>query len=386
MIMERYYFEKDEQIYKRGQIMIIMDVRIDNFYCFKNFRLNMSYPKKIVDSTIQYEYLEDRPNFRYKKVNILMGGNATGKTSLGKMLMLFMNYFDNENYRIFAKSINDKYKQSSFSVDFVTNENILYRFSLFMLGVKDEDDANFVDIDIFATDIGKRDSYETCVKRMEEGDYRLVEVDEIDTEGWNFSYPADMYKNKKYHSIENDPQYLSILERILQTLDPSIEKVVKMEEVENAYAIKIENRSVIIQDGKILDTEILSSGTKAGLDISYIIASLVCDIHNLYYCDELFSYVNSDVEKACLSIIIEKLTGRKQLFFTTHNTDILDMQLPKHSFTFLKKDVRNKETSIQCINAGDYLKRNTDCLKNAVENDLFATMPELEQLYEILKL
>ena len=62
------------------------------------------------------------------------------------------------------------------------------------------------------------------------------------------------------------------------------------------------------------------------------------------------------------------------------------MQLPKHSFTFLKKDVRNADRPIQCINAGDYLKRNTDCLKNAVENDLFSTMPELEQLYEIAKL
>lgn len=315
-----------------------------------------------------------------------MGANATGKTSLGKMLMLFANYFDNENIKMFTNVINDRSKPASLTVDFVTDENILYRFYISISVAKDDKSANDVDMYILATDIGIRDSYKSCVKRIENGEGRDVEIDEIDTEGWSFSYPADMYKNKKYHSIEDDPKYLSILEQILQTLDPAIEKVVKMEEIENTYAIKIENRSVIIQDGKILDTEILSSGTKAGLDISFIIAALVCDIHKLYYCDELFSYVNSDVEKACLSIMIEKLTGRKQLFFTTHNTDILDMQLPKHSFTFLKKDVRNADKPIQCINAGDYLKRNTDCLKNAVENDLFSTMPELEQLYEIAKL
>ncbi len=96
-------------------------------------------------------------------------------------------------------------------------------------------------------------------------------------------------------------------------------------------------------------------------------------MHDLYYCDELFSYVNSDIEKACLSIIIEKLSGRKQLFFTTHNSDILDMQLPKHSFTFLKKDVNNEDDSIKCIAASQYLKRSTDSLKHAVENDLFCT-------------
>ena len=86
------------------------------------------------------------------------------------------------------------------------------------------------------------------------------------------------------------------------------------------------------------------------------------------------------------SIMIEKLTGSKQLFFTTHNTEILDMQLPKHTFTFLKKDVRDIDLPIKCIHAEQYLKRNTDSLKNAVENDLFCTAPELHKLYEIADL
>lgn len=47
--------------------MIIMDIKVDNMYAFQNFHMNMSYPKKIVDSTIENEYLVDRPNFRYKK-------------------------------------------------------------------------------------------------------------------------------------------------------------------------------------------------------------------------------------------------------------------------------------------------------------------------------
>ena len=147
-----------------------------------------------------------------------------------------------------------------------------------------------------------------------------------------------------------------------------------------ADAVKLNNRSVIIKEGKITDVDMLSSGTKAGLDISYIIASLICDKHDLYYCDELFSFVNSDVEKACLSIIIDKLTERKQLFFTTHNTDILDMQLPKHSFSFLKKDADDIEMPIKCVNAADYLKRNTDSLKHAVENDLFSSVPDLGRI------
>lgn len=135
-----------------------------------------------------------------------------------------------------------------------------------------------------------------------------------------------------------------------------------------------------------VNENVLSSGTKEGLDISYIMASLYLNKHDFYYCDEVFSYVNSDIEKACLSIMIDKLTDRKQLFFTTHNTEILDMQLPKHTFSFLKKDVNDVDNPVKCINASDYLKRGTDSLKNAVENDLFCTAPDLDKIYNLSEL
>lgn len=387
--MKRYYFAKCEQIPKctGGDAMIIMDIKVDNLCAFRNFNMNMSYPKKIVDSTIKGECLKERANFRYKKVNIIMGGNATGKTSLGRLLMRFANYFKDGSFERFTRYIDDRDKPAVLKIDFVTDENILYRFEMNISPKANEEyteeDAN---IKIYYTEINKRDNYEICAKRLDEHNCEEIDYDEIMTTGWLFSYPQDAYVNKTYKLIENDERYFYILEQILKTFDPSIREVIKVKELDNTYAIKFDNQSVIIKDGRINDTEVLSSGTKAGLDISYIIASLICDKHDLYYCDELFSYAHSDVEKACLSIIIEKLTDRKQLFFTTHNTDILDMQLPKHSFTFLKKDVGNVDMPIECINAAQILKRNTDSLKHAVENDLFCTAPEVHRLYEIADL
>ena len=385
--MEGNYFAKYEEIHKGGIRMIIMDIKIDNFFAFKNFHMNMSYPKKIVDSTIEKEYLEDRPTFRYKKVNIIMGSNATGKTSLGKMVMLFANYLKYGDVRIFYSAINHEGKPSSLTVDFVTDINVLYRFELFIpVKVGENYNDEEVGVKIVSTEIGMRDSYEQCRIRLDSGSGKEVKVGEINSRGWNFSYPKDAQKNKNYLSIENDERYRCILEHILKVLDPSVKGVIQVKEIANTYGIQLENQTIIIQNGKIADTDILSSGTKAGLDISYIIASLICNKHNLYYCDELFSYVNSDIEKTCLSIIIERLKGRKQLFFTTHNTNVLDMQLPKHSFTFLKKDVNDADEPIKCINAGQFLKRNTDSLKHAVENDMFCTSPDLDKLYEIADL
>lgn len=386
--MEEYYFAKREQINKRGgHAMIIMDVKVDNLYAFKNFHMNMSYPKKIVDSTIGNEYLEERPNFRYKKVNIIMGGNATGKTSLGKLLMLFVNYFKDGSYERFLNIIDDTQKKAMLKIDFVTNIDYLYRFEMNVEPKKTgEEPEQDIRISIYCVDINKKDNYEICAKKIDEGNCFIVTHEDIDTRGWHFSYPQDAWRNKTYVTIEDDKRYLYILEQILKTLDPCIREVVKLKEVDNTYIVKWDNCSAIIKEGKIVEGEALSSGTKAGLDISYIIASLICDKHDLYYCDELFSYVNNDVEKACLSIIIDKLIGRKQLFFTTHNSDVLDMQLPKHSFTFLKKDINDVATPIRCICADQYLKRNTDSLKHAVENDLFCTAPELHRLYEIADL
>ena len=67
--------------------MIIMDLKLDNLCAFRDFHVNFSYPKKIVNSYIENEHLEGFPNFRYKKVNIIMGSNATGKTSLGRLIL-----------------------------------------------------------------------------------------------------------------------------------------------------------------------------------------------------------------------------------------------------------------------------------------------------------
>lgn len=62
--------EKPNICSRRDKTMIVMDLVIDNFFAFKNFHMNMSYPKKILNSGIEGEFLKGRENFRYKKVNI----------------------------------------------------------------------------------------------------------------------------------------------------------------------------------------------------------------------------------------------------------------------------------------------------------------------------
>ena len=156
--------------------------------------------------------------------------------------------------------------------------------------------------------------------------------------------------------------------------------------MDSTYVIRLSNRSVIIQDGEIFKTEQLSSGTKAGVEIALVVSALMQNKYSFYYCDEKFSYIHSDIEKAVLSLMVDYVRPNGQLFFTSHNTDILDVNLPKHSFTFLRKDVSNIECPITCIDAAALLKRNTDSLKSAVDNDMFSSAPEVDTIYAIAEI
>ena len=193
------------EIKTRGMLkMIVMDVRIDNFYAFKNFHMNMSYPKKIVNSYIENEYLSERQNFRYKKVNILMGANATGKTSFGQMLMSVFNFMERKEISLLLKNICDTSKEAFFSMDFVLNEFILYSIQIVILpsfetGYTDKD----IMLKVEQVNINKNDSYESCKQRlntkMEKAEYKADYVNELEKLSnlyWLFVYPERKNKFK----------------------------------------------------------------------------------------------------------------------------------------------------------------------------------------------
>lgn len=381
---------KTEIIQKEKCHMIVMDVRINNFISFKDFHMNMSYPKKIVGSYINNEFLLERKNFRYKKINIIMGANASGKTSIGRMLMRIFNFIDKKQYENLTDFICDTTKEAFFSMDFVTNKYELYRIRT-TIKPKQGEKYQSADIEVVvnSTEINVKDSYETCIKRIESqmdknaANY-IEELEKIQGLSWMFEYPFDSVDSaRRIHIAKNHERFLQVLEVVLKTLDPAITKVEKLDKIDNAYIIRYVDKAVIIQDGKLIDSNVLSSGTKAGVEIAGVLTSILEGEFGFYYCDEKFSYIHSDVEKAILSVMVNKIQENEQLFFTTHNTDILDLPLPKHSFVFLRKDMNDPDMPIKCISASTLLKRNTDCLKSAVENDLFSVAPKIDMIYDL---
>ena len=209
----------------------------------------------------------------------------------------------------------------------------------------------------------------------------ITELEKIPKLSWGFAFPFDSFKSE--YSVLDDDRYLKLLEYTLKVLDPAVKYVRRIENVKNAFIISFGDKDIILQDGKIVNESLLSSGTKEGIRIASIIDSLKVGKEAVYYCDEMFSHIHSDIEKGFLSLMIDLLGRNSQLFFTSHNTDLLDLPLPKHCFTFLKKEIYDDGQVISAINASKYLKKNTDSLRNAVDNDLFSVSPNLVLLDEI---
>ena len=108
--------------------MIILNVRLKNIYGFKDFTADFTYPKKVVNSFIENEHLAGRPRFRYKKAVVLIGANATGKTSFGKSLVRIFRYIESGDEKGLFEMVTPG-KCGEFIVDFVNEDFILNRIS-----------------------------------------------------------------------------------------------------------------------------------------------------------------------------------------------------------------------------------------------------------------
>ncbi len=87
------------------------------------FKLKMdnifSYPRKLKQSTIENENLISNANFRYKKLNILMGSNASGKTSLVRAIWSIMLLLKENDKRNLGNIININTDESYIEIDCV---------------------------------------------------------------------------------------------------------------------------------------------------------------------------------------------------------------------------------------------------------------------------
>ena len=351
--------------------MIVLNLVLKGIYGFNDFNVNFSYPKKIVNSIIEDEHLEGRERFRYKKAVILMGANATGKTSLGKALLRIFRYMTDANPTPLYEMVAGDH--GYFCIDFVNGDYRLQRLSVQINALNQE-----VEIQYQTADVDTMDSYEKCVTKLEDQTEEATRTATalkklIGGIRYRFAYP-EIEKSLKFTGA-NKNILLKTLRAVIGTLDPSLQDVSLSKDLKDTFIIRRGETEIIIQEGKLLNREMLSSGTAEGIDVAMFLAAMAAKESSFYYCDEHFSYIQSDIEKRIFGIMLDRIGENEQLIFTTHNTDMLDLNLPKHSYVFLRKHLEDGIYQVSAISASAVLKRNTDSLRCAVENDVFASLP-----------
>ena len=359
--------------------MIILNLALDHIYGFNDFNVNFAYPKKIVNSIIEAEHLAGRERFRYKKAVILMGANATGKTSLGKALLHIFEYISTGNPVSLYEIVSGD--SGTFCLDFVNGDYRLQRVCATVTPSQ-----NLVDIEYKTAEIGLMDSYEKCVTKLSDHTPEATRTPLslkkcVGNFQYRFAYP-EIEKSLKL-TTANKTILLKTLRAVIGTLDPTLQDIRLSNDLKDTFIIRRGGTEIIIQEGKLLNRDILSSGTAEGIDVAMFLASIIMHESSFYYCDEHFSYIQSDIEKRIFGIMLDRLSNHEQLIFTTHNTDMLDLNLPKHSYVFLRKHLEDNTYKVTAISASDVLKRNTDSLRNAVENDVFSSLPQVSLLDEL---
>lgn len=361
--------------------MVILNLTMDNMFSFNDFEINFTYKKKPVNNPIGDETLNGFPNFRYRKVNIITGANASGKTTLGKAIMAILNFISNRNIDHIIKTINVPSKESSFSIDYYVGDATVRRI-IFVANANARTNDDII-VKIFAVKLEKNDSYETYLKKLEHTE-PSSELSDIfnNNVGWAFRFPFDTDVVTYDFDEEYFDEYEEILNEIIVSLDPAIEKVKKSKEVAKCFNVYFKNgmQPIPVENNRnTRDLPRLSSGTKYAFNLAYVYLAVKNRLNGFYYVDEQFSYINNDVEKAFIALLSSMIVNDEQIIFTTHNTDVLDLNLPIHAYGFLKKD----DKKITYINASSVEKKNNVSIKNDYDNDRFNVAPNLDKIYSL---
>ena len=248
--------------------MIILNIKLKHVYGFDDFQMNFTYPRKLSVSLIGEEALAGRERFRYKKAIILMGTNATGKTSLGRALLKIFSSVKEAN-EAFLRDLYSGDQPAEFLVDFVNEGHTLHRLKG---SVKGED----VNLHYYSAEIGEKDSYEMAVEKLTDrtadlnGNIKELKK-QVGVLEYRFAYP-EIETSLRVSDVKKDA-LLKTLRAVIGTLDPTLTDISIAKDLKDSFIIRRRSKEIIIQEGKLLNRELMSSGTAEGIDIAVFLAS-----------------------------------------------------------------------------------------------------------------
>lgn len=386
--------------------MIITKVSCDNIYMFNNFSLDLTYQKKRKHQLSENDVLFDGSKIKVRKNVIIMGGNASGKTTFGKLLCFISNY-------IFRGQIEDGYFNLSdipykkneiswFSLEFVI-DSTAYLLEVSFMG------NSLINETLRSCKIYRSHNIEKMRENLKKANaisqYNNTFKKEIKMLSDNlvsYAFLVNVSSESEYIKSEikylfsiskrnNDTlgQYVDIhaLNDILPKIDNTVSAVKSMyvdNEITTTYQIIFNNgEELVVPKGDIESCkDRLSHGTFEAIEFLKLLTFMKNKPGAMIYVDEMLAHMHSELEAYLIRKAILIKPVQSQIFISTHNIDIFQLNVPINVFVFFK---RNSNGYNDAMYPSDILNKNDRNLTQYYVNDYFGVMPDysiLDQSFE----
>ncbi len=391
--------------------MIFLSLWLDNIYMFRDFRLDFTLERKSSHFLAGHDALFDGARIYVRKKLLILGANASGKTTFGRVLCIIQNYLIGRDPGSRINLLEKRYDLSRpgmFEVDFALGENA-YRVRCVFdeQGVKSEglkcvkifpsytnkilrerlDKADFIrtyerPAALKTTLLGKNSMVSVLLLQPDNEAYLKRFREEI-----HFSYVfSDFASIEARLSLQETVKRLN---HILPKIDNSVERIVGLKSddasvVSHSYVIIFKNgEQMTVPDGDLnrADRMRLSHGTYEALQFLNFLTNVKNNPNMMAFIDEQLAHLHSELEAYLLmKALLVPRDG--QLICTTHNSDLLDLNIGPQMVLLFR---RTEEGFNEALYISDRIKKNDRGFKGYYDNDFFGVMPDysvLNQYFE----
>lgn len=373
---------------------------------FKNFFLDFTYAKKVNHYLTSDDSLIPDSKVHVRKKIVILGANASGKTTFSKLLCAMNNFIIGRS--VSQKGMNlynaiyDTNKSANFEMEFAINryayriycefnhngiireylrKTKIYRsFNIAKIRQHLNESKNVLEYSNENIDpITNLDGFESKMLKNNDAATQNILKEFVNGEGFHytFSHFADYMLSE---TKVNAP--VEMLNKVLPVIDSSVDRVIELTSGDasvktNSYLIIFKNgEHLTIPDGDLRrGQDRLSHGTYEGLAFLNFLQEIKHRKNDLIFLDEKLSHLHAELE-VYLIMTAFYIKREAQTFFTSHNSSLLDLAIPSICFLFFGRDGEYNTATF----ASDKITKNDRSLRNYYENDFFNNIPDFSKL------
>lgn len=388
--------------------MVILQIACDNIYMFKNFKLDLTYNRRINHPLAQNDLLFPGSRIKVRKNLVIMGSNASGKTTFGKLLRFVLSFICGRNFEDASNDVvagiqYNKKRPAQFEIEFAIDHTAYLLKAIFANQQLIHEELRYCNINAFYNIAALRnklaDTSNVLEYTLEPGNAKtgfpshLFSANQPEITSFIKRHTAYFFRFSQFHSFSIGsplPPNIKRINHILPRIDNSVKGVEELRGAKErtktlSYLIKFYNGELLtVPDGNLSRCgERLSHGTFEVINFLSVLDELNAFSYGTWYVDEQLPHIHSELEAYLIRHAFFNRGNSAQLFFTTHNVEILEINIPIHSFIFFRRD---KNGTNEALFPSDVLTKNDRSLRGYYENDYFGVLPDYSALDQFLTL